>query len=411
MPSSKVVNEFSEKLRKSVKKKQFVKLTLGKRAASDQELQNIFVRYIELKGTPTLSFTYRYKKKDVVKNHSVEEAIALINTVLGDNFLNADLFTTQEDVHLKFNKKRVPKMFSKKPTHTSTGSDAHDVPKQRPIQPKDNPYLLSLGVVDQRGEVIKTMAAKYKQINKYVEILDGLLSNFSQQREWKVVDMGAGKGYLTFALYDYMTNTLGLKVRMTGIETQESLVKYGKNLAEKSNFAGLSFEQGNIEEFQPDKNIDMLIALHACDTATDDALLKAIVSETKIVVVAPCCHKQVRQQMDTQSELAEILKFGILKERQAELITDGLRALILQAQGYETKVFEFISSEYTSKNTMIVGIKGEKTPPKAKILNKIEKIKEYFGIEYHYLEKLLENPSPAPGQDWRIQNPVCETKI
>lgn len=390
MSQEKDFNEFLDKLQASIEKKEFVKLTLGKRVISDQDLKNIYVRYIELKGRPHLSYTYRYKTKDVVSNYSIEEGINLLKAVLGKNFLNADLFTIKADYQLRFNNKLISKLLISKPTHKTLAKTTHDKPKQRFIGTKNNVYLRSLGIVDQRGEVTKTMHDKYRQINKYVEIIDSIVTSENLPDTIKIIDMGAGKGYLTFALYDYLTNIKGLKTFIKGVDQNENLVKICNNIAQKSNFHNLEFLQGEIKDFEED-DLDILIALHACNTATDDAIYQGIKSSAGIIIVAPCCHKQIRQNMSCDNELAPILKHGILEERQAEILTDGLRALLLEMSGYKTKVFEFVSSEHTNKNLMITAIKTSKTIDKQNIQNQIDLIKKQFGIKYHHLEKLLEN--------------------
>ncbi len=200
--------------------------------------------------------------------------------------------------------------------------------------------------------------------------------------------MGSGKGYLTFALYDFLKNSLNLQTQITGIEFREELVEKSNTLAKKAGFNNLKFKQGSIEQSEIGQ-IDVLIALHACDTATDEAIYKGIKSDASLIIVAPCCQKQIRKQFDVQNEMASIVKHGILKEQQAVIITDGIRALILEAFGYKTKVFEFISTEHTPKNTMIVGTKHNNKINKVEILEKVNAIKKLFGIEYHHLEKLL----------------------
>jgi len=201
--------------------------------------------------------------------------------------------------------------------------------------------------------------------------------------------MGSGKGYLTFALYDFLTNNLKKSVNMTGVEFREDLVNVCNAIAEKANFNQLAFKKGTIADTNLEK-IDILIALHACDTATDDAIYRGITSDASLIVCAPCCQKQIRKAMNVTNELSNITKFGILKERQAEIITDTLRAMIMEAYGYKTNVFEFISLEHTPKNVMIVGKKNSKTKPdKKQILDNIAAIKKVYGIDKHYLETLL----------------------
>jgi len=198
--------------------------------------------------------------------------------------------------------------------------------------------------------------------------------------------MGSGKGYLTFALYDHLRNNKKVEASMVGIELRPKLVDFCNELAQSTGFEKLQFLAQDIEEYKAEK-IDMLIALHACDIATDIAIAKGIKAGASTIVVAPCCHKQIRKEMQCETALQSVLKHGILEERQAELLTDGIRALLLEAHGYKTKVFEFISTEHTPKNLMITATKA---PARPEALEQIAKIKADFGIGYHYLERLLE---------------------
>ena len=249
-----------------------------------------------------------------------------------------------------------------------------------------------LKITDEKGNVINSSQDKYKQINHYVELLSPLIKNLPKHETLNVVDMGAGKGYLTFALYDYLTHVLNLKVSVTGVEYRKDLVELCNDIAKKSNFIELNFVQGTIKDYDA-KHANILIALHACDTATDDAIYKGITANADLIVVAPCCHKQIRRELEkhkTKNELDFLLKHGIFLERQAEMLTDGFRSLVLEYFGYSTKIFEFISGEYTPKNVMIVAEKKSKTDiQKLEILKKIKETKLYFGIGYHYLEKLM----------------------
>ena len=201
--------------------------------------------------------------------------------------------------------------------------------------------------------------------------------------------MGSGKGYLTFALYDYLTNTLNLSPRVTGVELRTELVEKCNAIAAKAGFGNLSFVTGSIDSAELPA-VDMLIALHACDTATDQAIYRGIKAGAKVIICAPCCHKQIRKQINPSNELKSITRFGILEERQAEMLTDAIRALVLEAFGYKTKVFEFISTEHTPKNVLIVGVKAEATKEvNLASVEKIKNLKALCNIEYHELEKLM----------------------
>ncbi len=381
------ITSFIEKLQKSVESDTFVKLTLSKMLGEEVDLKNVYIRLIDLKSETQFSFTMHYRTRDEVKNYKIEEGLGIISLWLGKTFLNANLMTTEADYHLLFNKKRKARLLTKKASQTAVPYKGHDRSKKRQIIPEGNIYLHELGITSVEGKVLKAGQRKFKQINKYIEVLNGLIKNTFEKSVLNILDVGSGKGYLTFALYDFLKNGLNKKPQIAGVELRQNLVDFTNQLATKSGFDELHFIAKDINEFQIE-DLDILIALHACDVATDIAIAKGIQSNAKLIVVAPCCHKQIRKQMHCNSELAPILQHGILEERQAELITDGIRALLMEAHGYKTKVFEFISTEHTSKNLMIV---GELSNAKSKdALAQIETIKKSFGIERHYLEGLLE---------------------
>jgi hypothetical protein len=302
--------------------------------------------------------------------------------------LNADLFTVSENVQLFGNPKGNFGIKISEPLFKEIRPLSHDKLKKQWISTENNLYLHELGITNATGEIRPGMHDKFRQINKYIEVVSGLIDENRFCENVKIADMGSGKGYLTFALFDYLSKNTNLKPVISGIEFRQDLVDFCNKTAQKANFENLNFVQGTIEN-SVFENINILIALHACDTATDDAIAKGINSGARLIIVAPCCHKQIRKQFNVTNELASVLKHGILKERQAELITDGIRALILEAHGYKTKVFEFISTEHTPKNVMIVAEKTEKNSNKDEILSKIKSIKNFFGIGYHYLEKIL----------------------
>lgn len=380
---------FILKIQESIAKDNFVKLTLSKNGGGDKNLKNIYARLIDLKGTPNLSFTLRYKTRDEVKNYPVLEAVGMISLWLGNDFLNGDLFTQTEDVTIMYNKKRKPRIFYYEPTQVKAPERQHDREKTKRIEAKNNVYLCELGITSQQGHVVKSGQRKFRQINKYIEIIDSLVKHQPFEEGAHIVDMGAGKGYLTFALYDYLQKNYQEKISITGIELRENLVSLANQVAQKADFQRLHFIAKDIFQYQPER-IDMLIALHACDIATDIAIAKGIQANAQIIVVAPCCHKQIRKEMKGSEWLQPILKHGILKERQAEIVTDTIRALLLEANGYKTKVFEFISTEHTAKNLMIIGERDNVV--RSGRYEEIIELKKMFGIEEHYLEKLLSNP-------------------
>lgn len=389
MPSD--LNNFLQLLLNSVNKQTFIKITLGNKKEKSADLKNVFVKPVLVKNVIKLSFVYRYPTKDITKNFDPKEGSILISKMLEDEFYNADLFTTENDFHLSIQKNNTVKTITRTATLTTkVNLSNHDKEKFRIIKTVDNIYLKELGVTTAQGIVKKDMQDKFKQINRYVEIIEGVIKDLQFKNNIQVVDMGSGKGYLTFALYDYLVNKLFLSATVTGIELREELVKKCNRIASDAHFTNLAFKDGTIESVIL-SDIDILIALHACDTATDDAIYRGIKANSKVIICAPCCHKQIRKQMNPVNELKSITKHGILLERQAEITTDAIRALLLEAHGYKTKVFEFIATEHTPKNVLIVAIKLDKKIEPQKIsLDKVVALKNLFGIQTHYLETLLE---------------------
>lgn len=380
---------FCEKIIQSLGSNEFVKLTLSNKRNKENDLKHITAKAVLIKNNQKLSFVYTYPTKDITKNFDVTEAISLIKEMLTNDFTNGDLFTTGGDFHLALKNERKSKLTSSKATCCEPPSLSHDKEKKRWISLTDNIYLRELGITNPDGSLKKDMQDKYRQINKYIEIIDALLKQTKLPDHFHIVDMGAGKGYLTFAVYDYLVNTLHLNPEITGVEFRPELVDKCNRIANTAGFGQLHFKAGTIETANLDA-VDVLIALHACDTATDEAIYRGIHSAAKLIICAPCCHKQLRKQLHPSNDLNLILKHGILEERQAELLTDGIRAAILEAYGYQTKVFEFISTEHTPKNVMITAIKSKKDETRRQeIFEKIKYIKGLYHIEFHYLERLL----------------------
>jgi hypothetical protein len=377
------VSKFLAHFSQSIQNQTFVKLTLSKPKVKTG-LKNIYVRLVEIKNQPRLSFTYHYETRDEVKNYDFTEGGYFVESFVEYEFLNAILFTIEDETTLIFNKKGENPQVSTKKADAATVSTAHNKEKKRLLD-ATKPYFHALEITDAKGNITPTGQKKFKQINKYIEIIDTLLKEIELPKDAVITDFGSGKGYLTFALYDFLISNTKMTPSVLGFELRDNLVNFCNALAEKNDYKNLKFVAQDINDFETER-LDMLIALHACDIATDIALSKGIKANAKIIIVAPCCHKQIRKQLAVKNEMQPILKHGILEERQAELLTDGIRALLLEAHGYKTKVFEFISTEHTPKNVMIVGIKNR---PQKEALAQVARIKEHYGIEYHHLEKLL----------------------
>ncbi len=392
MSASEKIPQFISSIKQSLEDDTFVSLSLGKYKGAEENLQKVIIKKALIKKEVKMSFTYRYKTRDIVKNYSQNEGVAIVQTLLNEGFKVATLFTTAFDLVFENINDKKTTIRKNPPIKTEAPAVEHDKNKHRLIAAKGKTYLTELGITDKDGNVFKSTQDKYRQINHYIEILSSLIKDVPAEHLKKVTDMGSGKGYLTFALYDYLTNVLHLQPEVIGVEFRPDLVSLCNKIAHDSKFDKLHFAEGTIEQYDS-SDTNILIALHACDTATDDAIYKGITAGADLIVVAPCCHKQIRREIEqhqVHNDVDFLTKHGIFLERQAEMVTDGIRAMILEYFGYKTKVFEFISDAHTPKNVMITGIKNKQQLPKNEaLLQKIKNAKTYFGIGYHHLEKMM----------------------
>lgn len=356
----------------------FVKLTLSMYRGGDTALKNVMVRPVELQDGPRLSFVYRYARRDVTKNFERGEAVELLNDLVGPQFMRAHLFSTQWLSEIEFREGRPARLTEGKAVHAEPPSKSHDKERIRSIIAEKSPWLQALDVTLAGGKIARGMEAKFRQINKFVELLTSLLPETAADAALSIVDMGCGKGYLTFAAYDSLQRA-GKRCNVRGIEARPELVELCNRVARESHFDHLHFEPGDIADMALD-HVDVLIALHACDTATDDAIAKGIAAGAKLILVSPCCHKELRPQLVPPPPLAAALRHGIVLERHAEFVTDALRAALLEWAGYETKVFEFIATEHTGKNLMIAATKRNDGAHREIHAEQVRELAHLYGI-------------------------------
>ncbi len=387
---SKEKSDILAKFKQSIIDNQFVRLTLGKYRGNEEELENIYIEPVMIQDEVMYSLRYKHKTNDIFKNHDIESAYNILEWHLGKDFLFCALYTTYNDIIVEYNKKREPRLYTKKPTFTRVEIKGNNKIKPRYISSKAK-YLYSLGITNQKGEVKNDKYYKFRQIDKFIEIVDSLYrdSSLEEKENIKIADFGSGKSYLTFALYDYFTYRLNKKVEIKGVEVRGELVELANSIAADCSYNGLTFLNGTIADF-PKEKTDIVVALHACDTATDDAIAKGIALEAEIIILAPCCQKYVRNKIKIPESIKSIFHHGILEEHISSFVTDGLRALVLESCGYKTKLFEFISQEHTSKNIMITAVKhaGDENIKLIKQME-IENIKSEFGLEDFYLDKII----------------------
>ena len=252
------------------------------------------------------------------------------------------------------------------------------------------PFLVDLGVQTKEGQIVRSRYGKFKQINRFLEFIEDILPTLSKERTVHIIDFGCGKSYLTFAMYYYLHDLKGYDVEITGLDLKEDVIDECNRLSEKYGYDKLCFIKGDIAEYSGQGAVDMVVTLHACDTATDYALAKAVGWGSKVIMSVPCCQHEVNQQIHNE-ELSSLLRYGIIKERMAALVTDAVRANLLEAEGYETSIMEFIDMEHTPKNLLIRAIKKDDSRghKKQEMRQMVEEVAEFLHID-PTLKRLLQ---------------------
>jgi hypothetical protein len=386
------VDRFFDQLEACLARGTLARLVLAGYRGEEAGLERITVRPLLLRGAPHLGFVHSYATRDEAHNHPQAEALARLRALVGSGFRHAHLLAADGEWELRFSKRGKASLHHAPGGHAPAASLAHDREKQRAI-PIHTPFLAALGVTTATGELVPALARKFKQINKFVEVLDHALQRapLPPERPLRVADFGSGKGYLTFAVHHHLRHALGREVDVVGVELRPDLVALCNRAAQQLGLSDLRFEQGDVRE-RPAAPLDVMIALHACDTATDHAIHLGIRADATLIVCSPCCHKQLRPQLKSPAVMAPMLTHGIHHGQQAEMLTDTLRALLLQAHGYDTQVFEFVSLEHTSKNKMILAVKRAEPLPADPVLAQIRAIKDFYAVREHCLETLLATP-------------------
>ena len=380
---------FLQTLADSAADGRFIKLSLGNYRGEDATLLRISARPLVLRGVPQLSFVHRHRTRDVTKNLPIDEAVSAVGELMTQGFAHAHLQTSGEEVEWMLSRKGRQTVRVQKVGTEVTAPAAHDRAKHRYVE-IDRPWLVDLGVTDAQHRLVPAMARKWKQIDKFVEVFDHALeaSPLKDAKAVRVVDFGAGKGYLTFAVDDHLSHRRGVAATVTGVELRQDMVDLCNKAATRLHRDGLRFVHGDVRSHDAGP-IDVMIALHACDTATDHAMHAGIRAGASIILCAPCCHKQLRPQMLLPALLRPMLQHGIHLGQEAEMLTDSLRALLLDAYGYDTQVFEFVALEHTSKNKMILAVKRAHAKDPAATLAQVRDIKHFFGVREQCLETLL----------------------
>lgn len=372
----------------------FIRLTMkGIVRGPASPWRQIVVRPVEVRGRRMLQFSYFDQKKDISKNYDGREAAAKLEEALAIPFSAVVVQTSAEDMQVQLTKKgkAIVHRHRRAPDAATPADLAHNRAKALPLPPdRPDAFLEAIGIMSAQGRVRPQMQGKLAQINEFVKLVEatGELERF-ERSPIRVLDAGCGSSYLTFALYHYLNDVRGIPAKLVGVDVNAGLIEKVAAQARRLAFDDICFECSAIGAFEPEEPPDMVVALHACDTATDEAIAQAIGWGAGMLVCAPCCHHDLNEQLGAGSVdvFRPVLRHGILRERLADILTDSFRALALRIMGYRTDVIEFVAAEHTAKNLMIRAVKAA-VPGEAQFAREYNDLKRFWGVT-PYVEKLL----------------------
>jgi SAM-dependent methyltransferase len=320
-------------------------------------ISKVDIRPVTIKEKHQYQITEQTENKALHRNIDLNDCLDIIRNELLPQFKQAVLFTTKGDYHLLTNKKGETAIKSSPPSKkiaplSHNRQKNYILPENQPL-----PFLIELGLMNPQGKVYPQKMAKFRQINRFLEMVEDTVDALNPDEMLSIIDFGCGKAYLTFALYHYFNFIKKWDIHMVGIDLKKDVIEFCSQLANRLKYKNLKFSLGDIASYVPEGPVSMVVALHACDTATDAALAQAIQWKSQVILAAPCCQHELYKQVMSES-LKGILQFGLLKERFAALATDAARAQILEMQGYATQILEFIDPEETPKNILIRAVRG-----------------------------------------------------
>ena len=358
-----------------------VRMILSAKRKKSHECNKVVIRPVKIGLQLMFQVEYHYEKKVTHANLEAAEAIVEARRLLDEKFKQINIFTASEDIQVLASKPSKPRITTK-PATRGVPDLSHNRTKKYAIpngQPCD--FLIRLGVMDDNGRVVDKHYSKFRQINRYLEIVEDVFPYLPKDKTLKIIDFGCGKAYLTFALYHYLKVVKNRNVEIIGLDLKKDVINFCNKIARDLGFDGLKFLMGDIADYTND-NADMVVTLHACDTATDYALINAVNWNTKVILSVPCCQHELFNQI--RDEIHQpMLKHGILKDRLTEYLTDGLRGLKLEAAGYDVAMIEFTSLEHTARNIMIKAVKtGSPDSPAAhKAQAQYEALRDFYHVK------------------------------
>lgn len=354
-----------EQLSQIVDPRHFVAATLSNvKKKSIATYNKLTLKPVVLKGDYTIQFTYYYAQKVIHENLPLAEALSTLQTLLEGYFKQGLFQTTVTDYHILSNKKGQLSTSQSEPTKQTIATMHNKVKQHIFVEGQPNDFFCALGIMDETGRVYKKSYDKFKQINKYLEFIEDALDRLDLTKPVNIVDFGCGKAYLTFALYYYIVVHRGLGANIVGLDLKADVIAELNRIKTRLGYHDLRFEQGDIANFKTAQTPDMVVSLHACDTATDYAIYQAIEWGARVILAVPCCQHEALDQLKNEA-LKPMLNHGIIKEKLATLVTDTLRASLLEVAGYRCDIVEFIDMVHTPKNVLIRAYKKTAADPNA----------------------------------------------
>jgi uncharacterized protein YozE (UPF0346 family) len=365
MKVGKKMEQIIKILKNILDEKRLIKIVFGKPRKKSIPYSKIIIRPILIKEQFYYQLEYHYTNKVIHENLNPEDLIIVCSDFMLKDFKQLNIYANNEDVLILASNPNEPKILKSRPSKNDV--DLNHNRKKQYIIPDDKPcdFLIRLGVTDYSGKVFQKHYSKFRQINRFLEIVDDSFESLDTSKTLKVIDFGCGKAYLTFALYHYLTIIKRLDVEIVGLDLKEDVIEFCNKIAQELEFDKLKFLIGNIKDYVSEQ-ADMVVTLHACDTATDFALINAVRWKSQVILSVPCCQHELFNQINEPLH-SSLFKHGILKDRFTEILTDGIRGLKLEAAGYDVKMIEFTTLEHTSKNIMIKAVKSNPvaTSPKS----------------------------------------------
>lgn len=344
-----------------------------------------YIRPVEIKGNSMMQIELFTKTQSFAHNYNYDEFSEIINTIMLDSFFQLNIITNEYNYNFKYTKKNHLLSNKIKNKEIKTLLNVSHNKQKKYILNDGNiiPPLVDLGVMTQDGKIVPSYYDKYRQINRFLEIIDDTIKTFKEQ-ELNIIDFGCGKSYLTFIVYYYLVNIKNIKTNIVGLDLKADVIKKCNEIAKNYGYNSLNFEIGDISLYKPHFRVDLIITLHACDVATDYAMYHAIKLHSKYLLSVQCCQHEINNQIKKSSSF--LASYGIVKERMSALLTDTIRAKLLEYSGYNVDILEFVDFDASPKNLLVrAKYTGNSN---AKALDEVKQILDEFTID-QTLYKLL----------------------